>query len=322
MEGAGGDEQDVVGFDRSVLGRHRGPFDQWQKVALHALAADVAAEVALAGGDFVDLVEKDDAVVLNGGDRLVRHLFVVQQFVGFLVDQDLVGIADIEAPRLGAPAEGLAEHVADVHDADAAAGNAGYVKRRHAAAGVADLDFDLLVVELTIAQPLAERLFGGRAGGRPDQGGEHAFLRRQFGLGRDLLAAAVTDQADADLQEIADDRFHVAPDIAHFGELGRLDLHERGAGEPGQAARYLRLADTGGANHENVLGQNLFAHRAGQLLATPAVAERDRHRSLGIALADDEAIQLGDDFTGRKGRHARLFPSSICRVSTVTWVLV
>ena len=38
MERAGGDEQDVVGLDRAVLGRDRGAFDQRQQVALHALA--------------------------------------------------------------------------------------------------------------------------------------------------------------------------------------------------------------------------------------------------------------------------------------------
>jgi hypothetical protein len=37
----------------------------------------------------------------------------------------------------------------------------------------------------------------------------------------------------------------------------------------------------------------------GQLLAAPAVANRDRHRSFGGVLADDIAIQLGDDFSWR-----------------------
>ena len=68
MEGARGDEQDVVGLHRPVLGRDRRALDQRQQVALHALAADIAAVAALAGADLVDLVEEDDAVVLGRGD--------------------------------------------------------------------------------------------------------------------------------------------------------------------------------------------------------------------------------------------------------------
>ena len=35
--------------------------------------------------------------------------------------------------------------------------------------------------------------------------------------------------------------------------------------------------------------------------------KRDRDRALGIGLADDEAVELGDDFAGRKVGHGRLY---------------
>ena len=43
MERAGGDEQDVVGLDRPVLGVDGRPLDDRQQVALHALPRDVRA---------------------------------------------------------------------------------------------------------------------------------------------------------------------------------------------------------------------------------------------------------------------------------------
>ena len=69
MERAGGDEQDVVGAHHAVLGVDRGAFDDRQDVALHALAADVRAVAALAAGDLVDLVDEDDAGLLDALDR-------------------------------------------------------------------------------------------------------------------------------------------------------------------------------------------------------------------------------------------------------------
>ncbi|MEA2935353.1 MAG: ATP-dependent HslUV protease ATP-binding subunit HslU, partial [Variibacter sp.] len=41
------------------------------------------------------------------------------------------------------------------------------------------------------------------------------------------------------------------------------------------------------------------------LLAAPAVPERDGDGALGIGLADDEAVELGDDFTRRESGHFR-----------------
>ena len=43
MEGARGDEQNVIGLHRAMLGRDRGALDQRKQIALHALARDIAA---------------------------------------------------------------------------------------------------------------------------------------------------------------------------------------------------------------------------------------------------------------------------------------
>ena len=94
---------------------------------------------------------------------------------------------------------------------------------------------------------------------------------------------------DRDLDEVAGDLLDIAADIADLGELGRLDLEERRLGEPGQAARDLGLAAPGRADHQDVLRQHLLAQLGRQLLAAPAVAQRDRDGALGLVLADDDS---------------------------------
>jgi hypothetical protein len=49
----------------------------------------------------------------------------------------------------------------------------------------------------------------------------------------------------------------------------------------------------------------------GQLLAAPAVAQRDGDRALGVVLADDEAVELGDDLARGRSGH-RHFIGSRC----------
>jgi hypothetical protein len=98
-----------------------------------------------------------------------------------------------------------------------------------------------------------------------------------------------------DLHQVADDAFHVAADIADLGELRRFHLEEGRVGELRQAARDLGLAAAGGPDHQDVLRHHLLAQAGRELLTTPAVAQRDRDGALRLVLADDVAVELGDD---------------------------
>ena len=68
VERAGRNEQDVIGAHHAVLRVHGRAFDDRQNVALHAFAADVRALRAFAPGDLVDLVDEDDARLLDAID--------------------------------------------------------------------------------------------------------------------------------------------------------------------------------------------------------------------------------------------------------------
>ena len=300
MEGAGANEQHVVGLHRAVLGVDRRALDQRQQVALHALAAHVAAAAELAARrDLVDLVDEDDAVLLDRFAGLAHHALLVEQLVALLAQQRRMAVGHGHLALLGAAAEGLAQHVADIDHADRAAGLAGHFEL-HRRAGVRDLDLDLAVVELALAQLVAEAQARLLAGVGAAESIEHAILGRHLGLGADILAQALARHVDGGFHQVACDLLDVSADVAHFGELGRLDFQERRVGELGQAPRDLGLAAAGGSDHQDVLGQNLFAQSFRQLEATPAVAQRDGDRTLGVLLADDVLVEFGDDLTRRK----------------------
>ena len=152
-----------------------------------------------------------------------------------------------------------------------------------------------------MAQHFAKLLARIRAGFLADQGVQQPFLGLQLGLGRDFLAQAFAHHGDGDLEQVADDLLHVPADIADLGELGRLHLEERRLRQAREAAGDLGLADAGGADHQDVLRQHLLAQLLGQLQAPPAVAKGDGDGALGLVLADDEAIQLGNDLSGAEG---------------------
>ncbi len=265
-------------------------------------AGHVAADTAVARANLVNFVEKNDAVVLNCLDRLLRQLIAVEQFVGFFIDQNFVGIGDVDAPRLGAPAAELAENIADRNGADLGARHARNLEQRHAAGGL-HLDFDLLVVELAGAQLAAECFFGGGAGAGADQRIEDAAFGRLLRARLNVFSLSLPGQRDGNLDQIAHDLLDVAADIADFGEFRRFDLEKGCAGKLGQAARDFRFADAGRADHQNVLRQHLFAQPLFQLQSPPAVAQRNGDRPFGIALSDNEAVELGNNFTGRKITH-------------------
>ena len=157
VEGAGGDEQDVIGADHAVLGRHGRPFDQRQQVALHALARHIGALCIGAAGHLVDLVEEDDAILLDGLDRLQLHLLVIDQAGSFFIGQQLERFLDLQLARLLLAAAHILEHALDL------LGQFFHARRRedlglHARRG--DFDVDFLVVQLALTQLLAEFLAG------------------------------------------------------------------------------------------------------------------------------------------------------------------
>ena len=108
VERAAGDEQDMIRFDGAIFGGDSRAFDQGQQVALHAFAADLAAARVLAGGDFVDLIEENDAVFLGEFDGLALNGVFIDQLVGLFRQQRRVSLGHFE--RLGLrPSAHLAE---------------------------------------------------------------------------------------------------------------------------------------------------------------------------------------------------------------------
>ncbi len=136
-----------------------------------------------------------------------------------------------------------------------------------------------------------------------DQHVQNALLGRVFGAHAHLLHVLLARLLHGHLDQVAHDGVHILAHIAHLGELGGLDLDEGRIGQARQAARDLGLAHAGGADHEDVLGRDLVAQAAIDLLAAPAVAQRNGHGALGAGLADDVAVEFGDDFLGGHGGH-------------------
>ena len=113
----------------------------------------------------------------------------------------------------------------------------------------------------------------------------------------------LAEHLDGHVCQIADDGFHVPSYVAHFGKLGGLHFQEWCIRKLGKATGDLGFADTGRADHQNVLGGDLVTQADIQLHPAPAVAQGDGHRPFGFVLADDVFVQLVDNLTGSHCRH-------------------
>ena len=89
-----------------------------------------------------------------------------------------------------------------------------------------------------------------------------------------------------------------ARDVVALHEFGHIELHQgilAAEHESCQSLGQFRLAHTRRADHDDVLRGDLVAQVRPDILTPPAVAQRDRHGPLGLRLADDVPIELGDD---------------------------
>ena len=285
------DEQDVVCFHSTVFGRYSRSLDQRQKVALHALAADVGTLAFGARADLVDLVEEDDAILLHGIDGLLNDLVLIEKLVRLFCHQHIMAGLHRHAPGLRPAAKRLAQHVGEIDDAGRRTGHTRNLEASRSA-GICHLNLDFLVVHLARAQLFAECLARRFRGVGADQRLDHAVLGIELCLRFDILAPCRLHHRDAGLDEIAHDLVDIAADITDFRELGRLDLQEGRIRQFREPPRNLGLSHAGRADHQDVLRHHLFTERPFELLAPPAVAERDRDRALGICLAHDVAVEL------------------------------
>ena len=198
-------------------------------------------------------------------------------------------------------AERLAEDLAQIHHLPALLAGDLHAPQRVGIVGHVDLDHG--VVEQPVAELLAEHLARGLAGIGPGDGGDHALFGGVLRAGLHVLAHPLAGLGDGAVGEVADDLLDIAADIADLGEFRRLDLDEGRAGELRQTPADLGLADAGGADHQDVLGIDLLLQVGVELLAPPAVAQGDGGGALGVGLADDEAVELGDDLAGGQVGH-------------------
>ena len=242
-------------------------------------------------------------------DRLLHELLVVEQLVGFLVDQQSdANPCTVTRRVLVRPPPSLPNMSPMIDRAHLRARHAGNLEHRHAAAGLAA---PRSRSPCRRARRRAASCGSSRGSPGSAPGPTSASSTRSSAACSALAPArpcACCSRVSAmrDLDQVAHDLLDVAADIADLGELGRLDLEERRAGELGQAARDLGLADAGRADHQDVLRQHLLAQLVVELQPAPAVAQRDGDGALGVVLADDEAVEFGDDFAGREVGHASI----------------
>jgi hypothetical protein len=325
VERAGRHEEHVVRPDRSVARRHGGALDDGEHVPLHALAGDVGSgPLAGAEGDLVDLVDEDDPAVLHAISGLAVDPILIEARLGLLVGEQVEGLPHLElaAPGLGRvhPLHEALEIDAHLLEALAPEGGGG-------TAPVDELHLDLAVVEIAGPEPLPDAVAGGdprrlrllaesladlvravarrgrlRSAAR-QQGVQQPLLGRLARLPLDLGPQLLPHEGDPDLDEVADHRLHVAPDVADLRVLAGLDLHERRTDDLAEPAGDLGLADAGRADHEDVLRENVPGHLGLELLAAPAVPDGDGDGPLGLVLAHDVPVEGLHDLVGGEVLH-------------------
>jgi len=264
-------------------------------------------------------------VILRVLDRLARQRVVIQEAVGFLADQRRARRFHAHPPRLRRLVEHALHHFAEVDDA--ARGHAGNVHLAdRGALRIADGDLDLLVLQLTVAKHAPKLGLGVGTRGLAHERVHQPVLGGKLGTRLHVTPADVAQHVEADLNEVAHNAVHVAADIADLGEFGCLDLQERRLRQLCEPARDLGLAAAGRADHQDVLWHHLLADALGELRTAPAVAQRNGDRALGVGLAHDEAVELGDDLARGIGRNVHqlssLSTAGVPSVSTMTEWLV
>jgi len=76
----------MVGFDHAVFGGDGAAFNQWQQISLYTFSGDIGTTGFTAAADFVDFIEKDNAILFCGSLYSTGFdFFFIDQFGGFFI---------------------------------------------------------------------------------------------------------------------------------------------------------------------------------------------------------------------------------------------
>ena len=222
MESPRCDKQDMVCSDRAIFGGYGGAFDQRQQITLHAFARHIGTACISTGADFINFVQKHDAVFLHGFQGGGLDRLIIQQLVSLLPDQQIVTVTHRHAFAGCTAAKGLAQHILQalhlcIHAAT----------HRHLGEGagsICDIKFDHCIIQLAALQFAAKHFTGLRARILASQGFDHAVFCGGFGLCLDVVTHAGAGIVHCSINQIADDAIDITANVADFGEFGGLDL--------------------------------------------------------------------------------------------------
>ena len=299
----------MVGLHHAVLGGYGAALHQGQKVPLHALARHVGPEGLRPAADLVDLVDEHDAVLFHRFQRPGLELLLIHHRGCGLLGEQPHRLFHLELAGAGALVAHRLKHVLQL------AGHflhAGRGHDLHPHGRKLQFHFHFHVVQIAAPQSRGQFPFIGayrqlrhrpRGGGKAHQGVEHPPLGAFSGAVANPVHFGFAHHLHRGVGQIPHNAVHLAPHVAHLGELGGLHLDEGRTRQPRQPPGNLGLADSGRPHHQNILGRDLGSQALVELHPPPAVSERDGHGPLGVLLADHVLVELLDDFPGRHLGH-------------------
>ncbi len=311
-----GNKQNVVCPHHAVARIDGCPFHDRQNIPLHTLARNIRPVSALASCNLVDFIQEDNSICLHALHSCARHLIHVDQASFFFLNQIIEGFGDFHLPFLGGSAKDIRQNILqiDVHLLRALSGDDSELGR----IAFARLQFHHPFIQLAFPELLPQLLPRACVALRTGQrqlsfavGLLHLRRRRKQQIQQALLGILLclvfhlfqslfAHHVDGNLHQVADHRLHVAPHIAHFGELAGFHLQKRRVRQLGQPAGNFRLAHAGRSNHDDVLRHDVIGQIGRQLLPARPIPQRHSHGALGCPLTHHMLVQLGHNLPWRQ----------------------
>src|SRR5213593_3874400 len=114
MKRASRNEQNMISSYHAITTVHCRAFDNRQDVALHSFARNVRPVSRFSTGDFVDLIEENDARVLDPLDCSARNLIHVNESLFLFLHHVFDGFINTHLAPLCSTLKEIAQHVLHV----------------------------------------------------------------------------------------------------------------------------------------------------------------------------------------------------------------
>ena len=216
---------------------------------MNAFSADIRAARSFRT-NFIDLINKNYAVLLNGKNRFANYSFLINHFFAFFAVDKIAGVFNFYFFQFCfINSESAVHHIGQIHHSDLRAGHSGNIKRLSRGIIIGNFYLDFFFFKCAAFQHASKFIASFLTCVFSDQSFQYSLFRFCFGFFPKRTTIFFFFIRNGNFNKVSYYLFDIATDISDFRKFCRFNFYERSVRKSCQSSRDFRFSYARRSHH-------------------------------------------------------------------------